>query len=483
MIRKILLTALAFMGLITLRAQGPQTMELTLEEAIEIALNDNPTIKVADLEVRRQDYVRKETAGNLLPNLSATGSYNYAAVKQEMSRDGLSFGADNTLTATANLTLPLFAPAVYASLKLNRTQMEAAVESARSSKINLVSEVRKTFYGILLAEQSLEVLLASEKTIRQTVDNTGAMFRSGLASEYDMLTAEVQLSNLQPTIIQTRNSIDISKMLLKMYLSIPQEVAIEVNGTLDSYTGQVMNGATPYSMDISGNSELRNIDIQARMLQQQIKLLNTQRMPTIAAFGSLTLTGNDMGSINFLNTGDVTMPDPADYENLTPGMIRDMLMLFGNMMGSGQSEPQTGFWWQNPINVGVQISVPIFAGGTNVNRVRQTRNTLSQLDLQRDYLEQSVKMQAQSALNNIIAAREKMYANEKTVQQAQKAYDISESRYNAGAGTILELNSAQLSLTQAQLNHSQAIFDFLAAEADYDKTVGKEYFVDNHTRN
>ncbi len=480
MIRKILLTALAFMGLTTLGAQSPQVIDLTLEEAIEIALEDNPTIKVADLEIRRQDYVRKETTGLLLPNLSATGSYNYAAVKQEMSREGLSFGADNTITATANLTIPLFAPAIYATLKLNRTQMEAAVEAARSSRINMVSEVRKTYYGILLAEQSLEVLLASEETIRQTVDNTKAMFESGLASEYDLLTAEVHLSNLQPTIIQTRNSIDIAKMLLKMYLGIPQEVGVTVNGTLDSYTQQVMNGVVPYTTDIGENSELRNLDLQERMLQQQIKLLNTQRMPTIAAFGSLTLTGNDMGSINFLSTGSTTMPDPADYPNLTPGMMLDMFKLFGSIMGgSRETETQTGFWWQNPVNVGVQMSIPIFAGNTNVNRVRQTRNTLSQLNLQRDYLEQSLKMQAQSAVNNIMTAREKMYSNEKTVQQARKAYDISESRYNAGAGTILELNSAQLSLTQAQLNHSQAIYDFLAAEADYEKAVGREYLSNN----
>lgn len=479
MTRKFLLTALAFMSVAMMRAQERQVVVLTLEEAIEIALNDNPTIKVADLEIRRQDYVRKETTGMLLPNLSASGSYNYAAVKQEMSREGLSFGADNTLTATANLTIPLFAPAIYATLKLNRTQMEAAVEAARSSKINLVSEVRKTYYGILLAEQSLEVLLASEQTIGQTVDNTKAMFESGLASEYDLLTAEVQLSNLQPTIIQTRNSIDIAKMLLKMHLGIPQEVDVAVSGDLDTYTMQIMNGAAPYSIDISENSDLRNLDLQEQMLQQQIRLINTQRMPTIAAFGSLTLTGNDMGNINFMSSGGgMDIGDISDYPNLVnSGMLPELVKLFGNIFGGsgGSAEPQSHFWWQNPINVGVQISVPIFAGLTNVNKVRQTRNTLSQLTLQREYLRQSIVMQAQSAVNNIMTAREKMYANEKTVMQAQKAYDISESRYNAGAGTILELNSAQLSLTQAQLNHSQAIYDFLAAEADYEKVMGREY--------
>ena len=78
------------------------------------------------------------------------------------------------------------------------------------------------------------------------------------------------------------------------------------------------------------------------------------------------------------------------------------------------------------------------------------------------------------ALNDLLTARETMYAQELTVEQARKAYSISDTRYRAGAGTILELNSAQLAQTQAQLNYSQAIFDYLTAKAEYDRIVGKE---------
>ena len=84
-------------------------------------------------------------------------------------------------------------------------------------------------------------------------------------------------------------------------------------------------------------------------------------------------------------------------------------------------------------------------------------------------------LQVQTSVNNLITAREMMMANELTVQQAHKAYEISESRYNAGAGTILELNSSQLTLTQAQLNYSQSIYDYLSAHAEYEKSLGVEY--------
>jgi outer membrane protein TolC len=84
-------------------------------------------------------------------------------------------------------------------------------------------------------------------------------------------------------------------------------------------------------------------------------------------------------------------------------------------------------------------------------------------------------LQVQASVNNLLSARETMMANELTVEQAQKAYDIALTRYNAGAGTILELNSSQLTLTQAQLNYSQSIYDYLSAHAEYEKALGVDY--------
>ena len=135
------------------------------------------------------------------------------------------------------LTLPLFAPSVYRTLKMNDAQRAAAVEAARSSRIDLVAEVRKAFYNILLAEQSLAVLRESEATVQRTVDDTQVQYDHGLMSEYDLLTAQVQLSNLRPTILQTENSIKLAKLMLKMYLSIPEQVEIEVEGSLDALRG------------------------------------------------------------------------------------------------------------------------------------------------------------------------------------------------------------------------------------------------------
>lgn len=453
-----LLLALAVSAQTTEGATEMTTMRLTLQEAIDLALSENPTIKVADMEVERYDYVRKETLGNLYPTLSASGTYTYAVVKSEISK-GLSFGADNTISAAAEVGLPLVVPAVWSSIKMTKIQMENAVELARASRIDMVNAVKKAYYNILLAEQSLAVLRSSEATVSKTVEDTRIQYEHGLASEYNLLTAEVQLSNLQPSIIQTANSIDVAKRLLKMYLSLPEDIDIALVGTLDDFRDQILNGGDELSTDISENTTLKQLDIQADLLKQNLKLTQTSRMPTLAAFGQFAFSGNDM-----------QRPD------------------FSAMMGGGATGGATGstgsagtaeavknsFYWQHPISIGVSLSVPIFSGFKNTNKVKQVRNQIRQLEIQRDYLAKSTDVQVRTSINTLLTAREKMFANEKTVAQAQKAYDISNTRYKAGAGTILELNSAELSLTQAKLNYSQAIYDYISAKADYDQIIGKE---------
>lgn len=413
-------------------------MRLTLQEALDLALSENPTVKIAEMEVQRYDYVKRQTWGNLLPQLSASGSYTRSIVKSEM-RGGISFGADNTFGLQGDLTLPLFAPSVYRTLKMNDTQMATAVEAARASRIDLTAEVRKAFYNILLAEQSLAVLRESEATVQRTVNDTDIQYRNGLASEYDLLTAQVQLSNLKPTIFQTENSIKLAKLMLKMYLSIPEDIEIEVVGELDAMRDDVLAGTDGLSTDISANSNLRSLELQEELLRRSLKAANAGRLPTLAAFGTASYTGNDM--------------EP--------------------FLGMGETDNST-YFWTHPISVGLQLSVPIFSGLTKMNKSRELKNQISQISMQRNYARQQIDVEVRSALNDLMTARETMFAQELTVEQARKAYKISDTRYRAGAGTILELNSAQLAQTQAQLNFSQAIYDYLSAKAEYDRIVGRE---------
>ena len=441
------------MGLLSLGAasaqQAGEVLTLSIDEAIELALSDNPTVKVSNLEIERYDYVRKQTLASLYPSVDVSAQYQLAIRRQEMAQ-GFSFGGKNTFNVGGSVSLPLFVPAIYEQLKMTRTQMESAVESARATRIDMVASVRSAYYNILLAEQSLAVLNEAVKTTEQVVENTKSLYENGLASEYDYLTAQVQLSNLKPQLLQTENAIGLTKLQLKMFLSIPENVDIAVVGTLDGFRDQVLL-SEEYSYNIEENTTIRNLDIQSNMLKHQERLIQSSRMPSIVAFGQISYIGQERV---------------------------DLSGLMGGGMSRASADQQSKFWWQYPISVGAQVSIPIFAGFKKTNQLREVRNQMSQLNMQREYAAKGVLLQVEQAINTLLTARETMLSNELTVEQAEKAYNISLTRYNAGAGTILELNSSQLTLTQAQLSYSQSIYDYLSAYATYEKTLGKDYVVE-----
>ena len=453
------LICMGILSLSTAVAQnvGDNKLTLTLEDAINLALSDNPTVKVANLEIERYDYVRKQALSSLYPQVDASLQYSLALRRQEMT-EGFSFGGKNTFNTAASVSLPLFVPAVYKQLKLTDAQMESAVESARATRIDMIASVRAAYYNVLLAEQSLAVLNEAVLTTERVVENTKRMYENGLASEYDYLTAQVQLSNLRPQVLQTENAVSITKFQLKMYLSLPSDVEVEVVGSLDSFRDKVLLSEN-YSRDINENTTLRNLDIQAEMLQYQEQLIKASRMPVVAAFGQVSYIGQERVDLSGLMGGMGSV-------NTNPGEEVAQTR--------AAAASQSKFWWQCPISVGAQVSIPIFAGFKTVNQLREVRNQISQLNVQRAYAEEGIRLQVEQAINTLITAREAMLSNERTVEQAEKAYNISLTRYNAGAGTILELNSSQLSLTQAQLSYSQSIFDYLSAYASYEKTLGVE---------
>ena len=446
-------------GLMSLgAAQAQQRLELSLDKAIEIALSENPTIQVANMEIERYDYVYNQTVSSLYPQIDASGQYALAIRKQEMAQ-GLSFGGKNTFNVAGNVSLPLFVPSVYEQMKLNKTQMAAAVESARASRIDMVAAVRLAYYNILLAEQSLEVLNAATATTQKVVEDTEVLYKNGLASEYDYLSAKVQLSNLKPQVLQAENGVAITKMQLKMYLSLPQDVEVEVTGNLDDFRTSVLMGEN-FNYSLDENTTLKTLELNAKMLDHQEKLIQTTRMPTLAAFAQVSLIGQERS---------------------------DLGGLLGGAMGGGSQEQaitraaasQSKFWWQVPITIGAQINIPIFSGLKKTNQLREVRNQKVQLELQREYAEEGIRLQVNQSINNLLTQRETMLSNEEVVEQAAKAYEISKSRYDAGAGTMLELNNALLVKTQAQLNYSQSIYNYLSAYAEYERVLGIDYMSNN----
>lgn len=420
----------------------PDSIRLNLAQSLEIALSDNPTIKIAGMEIERQKYVKRETRGNLMPAVSASGSYNYNILLPVMflpegafgpgSGGAMRMGYANSFTGGVSLSLPLYIPTVYETLKLNDAQRAQAVEQARSSKINLAMSVKKSYYSILLAQSTLEVIKNNIDLAAEIVNNSQSAYNNEMASEYELITAKVQLSNLSPTLIEAENALHNARLMFNMLLGLPLDTKVEMGETLLSFINVIHKIGT-HDIDLSKNSDLALIEIQQQMLTHQLKIQKATRIPTISAM--------------------------AQYQVLTQN----------NTFNIGSYD------WRGTALAGLQLQIPIFNGLSKVSKERQIKNQQGQLQAQRDYLEQNLSVEVQTAISNIESASKQMEANLTAKDQARKGYNISKTRYATGLGTIVEVNQAQLQLLQADLSYSQSIFNYMSAQADYDKAAGTDF--------
>lgn len=430
--RPIMMAALA---LCVLGAMAQEKLTLTLDQAIEIALSDNPTIQVAEKSVELKRVSNKETVLGLLPEASLSGAYTRTIKKQTMVMNGMKFqvGIPNQYQGGLSVSLPIFAPTLYKSMKLTKTDVELAVEQARSSKQDLVNQVTKAFYQTLLAQDSYAVL---EKSFAQSEENfriVNAKFEQGRVSEFDKISAEVQMRNLQPSVISARNAVELSKLQLLVLMNIEPETEIELQGSLTDYEESVYAGVlTADTNSLKNNSTLLQLDMNAKMLRQTLSL-NKQNFAPIVAL-----------QFNYMYTCMANDFKFKDYE------------------------------WNPYSNVSLSVSIPLFKY-SNFSNVKKTNIQISQLMQNRDYTARQLAMQQQSYLNSMAASAEQVSSNKEAITQAEKGRAIAEKLYEVGRGTILELNSAEVALTQAQLTYAQSIFDYLSAKADLDKLQGKEY--------
>lgn len=429
-IRPMMMVALMLCALGT-KAQGKLT--LTLDQAIEIALSDNPTIQVAEQTIQLKRISDKEAVMGLLPEASLSGAYTRTIKKQTMVMNGMKFqvGIPNQYQGGLTVSLPVFVPTLYKSMKLTKTDVALAVEQARASKQDLVNQVTKAFFQTLLAQDSYAVLEKSFKQSEANYNIVKAKYDQGKVSEFDKITAEVQMRNLKPSVISASNGIELSKLQLLVLMNIDPETEIELQGSLNDYEESVYASAmNTEASSLENNTSLAQMDMNVKMLQQTLSLNKQNFAPTVAL------------QFNYMYT---CMADDFKFKD---------------------------YEWNPYSNVSLSVSIPVFKY-KNFSTVKKTNLQISQLMQNRDYTARQLAMQQQSYLNSMAASVEQMASNKEAIVQAQKGRDIAEKLYEVGRGTVLELNNAEVALTQAKLTYTQAIYDYLSAKADLEKLQGK----------
>lgn len=455
--------SLLFLFLILIVAKSAaysQTQNLTLEKAIQIALENNADTQIAKMEVKKAHAAVDEAFGYALPSVNFNASYSHFIEKPVMpfpdfeallnnSTYGIlldqnlipeeqanflpienvlqAFALTNNYEASAEVSQILFNSAVFRGIGASEIYLQMSEEMLFNSIANTVVNVKSAFYGALLAQEMLDITNASFKNFQDNYESVKKLFEAGLASEYDAMQAEVQLENFRPMIAEAENALQNAKDGLKVLLDIDQSLDINLEGSLD-----YQEEPTPIAEELTNKADENNFQI--RTLQKKIEVddafVDLDRAgfwPTVSAFGNYTWGGAS---------------EDLDFQNFTSSIV------------------------------GLSFSINLFDGMRKYNKIEQSliekEKTREQLSQARNYISSQIR----AKINDIEKVKKNIKAQERTVDLAQKTYEIASVRLKEGTGTQLELLNAETQLRQAKTNRLKYYYDYIVAKSTLDQLTG-----------
>ena len=441
---------------IPLSIHAQDTLRIDLAQALEIALSENPTIKVADQEIEKKRYAQKGTLASLFPQISYSADYNRTLKKQVMYMDfdmgdmggmggdmpegmdassmdeGFEVGRSNNWSTGFTASMPLINASLWKSLRISATDVELALEQARSSKISMINQVKKSYYAVLLAHDSYTVFKQSYDNAMENYLDIKRKYEQGTVAEYDLIRADVTVKNTEPNLLQAENALVLAKWQLKALLGMDLELPIDCEGALTNYREELFANYMATDTTLAANSDLRQLDLQKQQLHHTLTMQKLDFLPTLSLSGLYQWSA---------------MNNDFKFKN---------------------------YRWNPYSMIGLSLSFPIFTGGSRYMKIKQTEISIKQLDWQKDDTRRNLQLAVKQQLDNMQTCVKRFDAARKGVEQADRGYRIAQKRYDTGAGTWLEMNDAELALTQARLNFNQAIYDYMVAKSDLEKTLGNE---------
>lgn len=450
---------LASFGLLASAGAMAQPATLSLDDCLSIALTENPTVHVADMEVQRMDYSKRETIGALLPTIDFGTTYSRTLEKQTMymnmdafggfggggdeggdenpvsragggGNNGIKVGLDNSWSIGFQASLPLIAPQLWKSISVSDTQILRSLETARQSRQNLVDQVKTAYYTLLLAHDSRRVIQQSYDMAALTHTTYVKQAAAGAASDYDVLRTSVAMKNIEPQILQADIAIKQARLQLLVLMGVDSSFEFEPAQKLSDYEATMYGDVLALEADYSNNADLKLLDIDAKLLRQQVDMKKLAFVPTLALTANYNWT---------------TMNNGSPFSNLR---------------------------WNPYSMIGVSLSVPLFHGGSRWNSLKAARIQADEMSWQRSNLERSIAMQVDVAIDNIKLNVKQIASSSESVAQADRAHTIMEKSFDIGAASYLDLRDSELSLTQARLAYFQAIYNYLVAGSKLELLLG-----------
>jgi len=481
-------------------------LALTVDEAVQIALARNYAVQLAELDVANANAQIREQWGRLFPQASLSSSYTRNVVsanpfagsdaggifgslgavdwlafnerartdddpetepipfeeflrRQQEAQQAAGvaaasgdnpFSVPNQFFNGVSVSQTIYSGAAFAAVRGAQGLREINEAALAQRRDEVIHQTRQLYYAALLAARQADVVRASVQRTAETVEETDLLVAQGVVPKLNRLQAEVQLANLQTQLIQANAAAEAAKDRLLLTLGLPVDQPLVLRGALeppaDAYRTVGLVDAT--GLALGERPDLAQARLAIRLQEVQRSIERAAYFPSVTAFADLGYSGNVPDSRQV-----VTQTGPFQYQVADRGFFSDA-------------------YWQPSFSVGVRLNWTIFDGFQRRYRMQQRRIAIEQAEVQLAQAEQAAKLEVAQALREVESARQRLFAQEQTVQTAETAYEFAFQRLSEGVGTQLDVRQASDNLDQSQLLYLQAIYDLLVARSNLERAMG-----------
>lgn len=419
-----------------------ESVELSLQEAIEHALQYKAAVEKARLDLQNADAQIAEVRANALPNLSGSASTTYNPLLQENVLPGdifgmpgetvsVAFGQKWTSNANVQLSQTIFNQAVFTGLKAAKSTREFYELNAELTEEEVIEKVATAYFQVFQAQQSLENVDSNLELTAETVDIVKGLYENGLAKKIDYDRSRVALNNLQSNKQQAINSIQLTKNALKFMIGM--SIAQDISLPEQNFEPTILPAK---NLEIGERTELQLLNKQIELLQWQKKATQAEYYPSASLV--------------------------ANY----------------GWLGQGEKIPvwngeDQGVFWSDLAAVGINIQISIFNGGSTRARVRQNQAEIDKAKADFKETQLAMELSYRNAIsqleNNLITIRNQ----EENVELAQEAMEDTQNNYSLGLASLTDLLDAERELSDSKNNLTNALLDYKLAEIELLKSQGK----------
>ncbi|MBR1910986.1 MAG: TolC family protein [Treponema sp.] len=425
-LRKQACSLIFLMVMLSLQAWRANAVTLTVDDAVDHALEGNLSIKQSDIALRTSQRAKTFSWNSVAPSVSVNAQISKSLPATGLLKNDADYSKDPTISIGGSVNMKLH-PSVGTTVKgasLNYEKQQLDYNTAvRTVELN----VRETFYGILFEQENISLLEKNLETAKEIYGSNVTKYNKGLLPRLDVLNSQLSYQNAKTSLESAKVTLENDKSVFKQLLGLDLDTDITLDGSLDDIL----------SIDDISIDELSNHSSEVASIEKEIQIANNNLLAArLSAYGP-TLSGSYSYNLN------KSLSDGADW-------------MHGGTLSVGVSIPLDGFM---PWSSGVQS-------------IANQKDNIESLKLKLENAKLSLKINCQSYMNKINQLQSTISLRRQSIDYAKQSYDLTLDAYNNGKKDILTLQNASDSLFQARVNLKSEAYSLIKVILELENTIG-----------